>query len=238
MTDRISPTPLLLLLLLLALPTAAASAVERMVSVRATGTVSAEADMALFSLAVMTTAPEAAGAAAMNAEGVAAVRKALAAAGIAKRDMPTASYSVGARYAWDAEAKRQRQLGYQAEHRLSVRVRDLTRLGAVIDAAVGAGAGEVGAVRFLSSRHEELRREAIRKAIEAARQEASLMAESAGAKLGSIVELVLEDAAPGVPERVLAVRSETANGTRLEPSEQEISATVSTRWSMAGMLWK
>ncbi len=76
-----------------------------------------------------------------------AVFDALAAAGIAPADMQTSQLSVDPVWADDG-AGTPRVRGYSASNLVTIRVRDVTRLGAVIDAVGAAGANRVFGIAF------------------------------------------------------------------------------------------
>lgn len=79
--------------------------------------------------------------------------------------------------------------GFIGRRTVTVTLRDLSRLNELLDAGLAAGAGEIGNITLQSSRAEELRKEAKRKAVADARVRATGLAESFGARLGPVYSI-------------------------------------------------
>jgi uncharacterized protein YggE len=116
-------------------------------SVSAEGKVEGAPDLGTISLGVMTEAPTAAAALQENANRMTALTRALRSAGLAERDIQTSNLSVNPQYQY-GENVPPRITGYQASNNVTAKVRDLTRLGRVVDAAVAAGGNTVNGVTF------------------------------------------------------------------------------------------
>src|SRR5690606_12584202 len=74
--------------------------------------------------------------------------------------------------------------GYRAVNMVEIRVDSLDELGAIIDAAIAAGANRVASLHFELQDMESARLEAIGLAVEKARREAEVVARAAGQRLG------------------------------------------------------
>lgn len=211
--------------------TPVARAADEGISVTATGTVRAMVDSAVFDVVVGVTDRDAAKAASKSAERVVLLQQALRASGIPPADAVTAGYSVSPEWVWDSGRNELR--GYVARHVVRVTVRELRKAGAAIDAAVGSRAGDVGPVRFVASRYELLRRDALDLAVRNAKTDAGVMARAAGGRLGTLLELGTERAERPLDAAVLMKASPAAAGTEIAPGEQEIVVTVHSRWRFA-----
>lgn len=143
------------------------------ISVSGSGSVSVAPDLAVVSLVVETTDESADVARAQVADDVAAVRAALTDLGIEEDAVTTASYTIQPEY--DYSNDRRDLLGYRAVHALTVEA-DVDEAGAVIDAAVGAGAVRVNGVQFTLD--EETRQSAREQALGAAMTNAGADAEA------------------------------------------------------------
>lgn len=133
----------------------------------------------------------AAQAAAMNG-----VFEALRAAGIADRDMQTSGLSLQPRYDYVETAGRdgvkrgvQKLAGYVASNQVTVRVRDLARLGDTLDGLVSAGGNTLSGVSFGIDDDKEVRNEARAKAMKDAIAKAELYASAAGLRVARIVTI-------------------------------------------------
>ncbi len=92
----------------------------------------------------------------------------------------------------------QRFVGYTAHVAFHVVLRDLERMEAVLTSIVDAGANEVSLVRLQTTRLKEIRAEARRSALEAAREKAVNYCQAAGVDLGPAVHI--EDVDPDILE--------------------------------------
>ncbi|MCG8588874.1 MAG: SIMPL domain-containing protein [Proteobacteria bacterium] len=150
------------------------------------GVASAEPDVARVGLAVVTQADTAAAAVEANNQAAAAVLKALARAGVAKRDLQTQSFQVTPRYR-DYKSREAGEIaGYDVQNRVQVTVRKLEELGALLDAGVRAGANRVDGIAFDVDDPEPLRVRARKAAMADARARAEQLAEAEGVTLGRV----------------------------------------------------
>jgi uncharacterized protein YggE len=85
-------------------------------------------------------------------------------------------------------------LGYQAEVSFHLLLTDLERMEEVLSGVVDAGANKINAVNFQTTRLKELRAEARRRAVAAAREKAEIYCEAAGVTLGNVQHI--EDVNP------------------------------------------
>jgi uncharacterized protein YggE len=83
----------------------------------------------------------------------------------------------------------QRFLGYKATVDFTVRITALDRLEEVVTGVVEAGANEIASIRFHTSALKDLRAQARRLAIEAAKEKAAIYASAAGVRLGGIIHI-------------------------------------------------
>lgn len=159
------------------------------IRVAATGEAQATPDRAWVDLGVETSAPTAAAASAENARRMEAVIAALLRAGVQRADVETRDYNVFPDYAPPPEGRGEPVLrGYRVTNVVSARTDAVGRVGAVIDAALGAGANRVHGVRFGLRDPGALRGQAIRQAIERGRREAEIIAASLGLRLGRVLD--------------------------------------------------
>ena len=173
-----------------------------LLSVNAEGRSLRRPDLAMFSAGVVTQAKTAAAALAANAERMDAVVASLRSAGVAERDIQTSALSVQPQYyypqpeprprtpgAAPAEPQPPRIIGYEARNSVQVRVRDLARMGRVIDALVAAGANQIDGPSFTLDESEPALDEARIEAMKQARARAELYARAAGLRVKRIVSI-------------------------------------------------
>ncbi len=183
------------LLLALALGVPAASTAqqpqvqERTVTVNANAMVEREPERAVILLAVESPAATAQQAARANATKMDALVAALRRLGISGPSIRTVSYELQPQYSNERPQPAERQgppriVGYRAMNMVQVTVDTVARAGAVIDAAIAAGANRVAGLSFELRDPQSARNEALRLAVTRARGEAEAMAEAAGQRLG------------------------------------------------------
>jgi uncharacterized protein len=197
----------------------------------ATGEAQVIPDRATIHFTVETRASAAAAAAAENAKKQTAVMDALKAMGLPKEQISTMGYSVMPEQRNDG--KQVRVVGYVVRNTVRADLRRIDQVGATIDAALAAGANVVGSLRFMSSKIEEVRRQALADAVTRARADADVMARAAGGSLGALLELTSGGFTPYGQEVVMARAANMAAdmATPIDPGEQTVRATVTVRWA-------
>lgn len=127
--------------------------------------------------------------------------------GIARADIDTTGSSVRPDYRWDREREEQELIGYVAERQLRVEVRDLDKLGTLIERAVELGVNQVSPPQLDSSKRRDAYREALDAAARDARANATQLAQSLGASIGSVLQVttVSQSAPPPMPYMRMAV---------------------------------
>ena len=194
-------------------------------------------DRGTIYFAVETRSSNAATAGTDNARTQAAVIAALRGLGIASDQVTTAGYSVTPNEKFENNGQR-KILGYIARNTVVVDVRKLEQVGALIDAALGAGANSVGGLRYYSTKYETIRRTALENAVARAKADAEVMARAAGGSLGGPLEIsVNESGFPRMGLQEVAVTgmayravADAAPETPVVVGEQKVTVTVSTRW--------
>jgi uncharacterized protein YggE len=185
------------------MPTLTIGPEQTLLNVMAEGRSRRQPDVANFSAGVVTQAKTAGEAMAANAERMEAVIAALKRAGVAERDIQTATLSLQPQYyypqpeprvervpgAQPPEPQPPRIIGYEARNNVQVRVRRLTEMGKVIDTLVTAGANQVDGPHFMLDEPDAALDEARADAMRNARQRAELYARTAGLRVGRIVSI-------------------------------------------------
>lgn len=211
--------------------TQAAPAVPQ-VTTSATAEVQLKPDRASLTFSVESRGATAAKAGAETARRQRAVFDTLRALGIAGDQVTTASIEINPEYAYNVRPPT--LTGYIARNSVRVEVRDIEKIGLLIDAALAKEASGIGSLLFNSSKADEARRQALELAVSKAKGEAESMARAAGGALGAMMEM---SALPSYTRpvavdmstaRSMAVRG--AESTPVSPGEITISATVTGRW--------
>jgi len=188
-------------------------------------------DLATIRSGVVTQGATAQAALSENAQRMDRVIAALKRAGVADRDIQTATIQLNPQYRY-GENVPPTITGYQATNTVSVRYRDVAKSGAILDALVREGANQIDgpnlSVDAIDAAMDEARTDAIRRA----RARAELYAKAAGLRVERIL-VIAEGSAPMPPQPmpVMAMRAEmAAKDSQVLPGEQEINATVTVRF--------
>ncbi len=183
------------------------------INVSATGETAIAPDLAYLSLAVMRESPTAREALTANNAAMGEVLAAMKAFGIEDRDLQTSNFSINPVYVYpnpDEPQTPPKITGYQVSNGLNVRVRDLAKLGEILDQSVTLGVNSGGGVTFGNDKPEEAIKSARIEAMKEAVDKAKTLVEAAGAKLGKIIS-VNENFNQPQPMAMMAARMEMAD---------------------------
>lgn len=202
------------------------------ISVTASSTVRYEPDTAEFTTSVSATEKDASKAAARVAELWKSLQQSLRSAGVPAPDASSIAYSVNPEWEWNRTTGSRSLKGYTAQHTVRVTVRDLRKLGGAIDAVAGAGASNIQGLQYSSSRYDQFRTEALAEAVRNARHDAEVMAKAAGGRIGTVLDLSYAAQRPVIPvmRTMMAASPQAEESTELQPGEQEVTVSVSSRW--------
>ena len=203
--NRLKTTSIATALLLVALLAGVqANAADNPARILVSGEGSSEVapDMALLQLTVTREADTARAALDANSAAMAEVLAAMQQLGIAKRDLQTSNFSIQPRYHHprpepSGERKPPRITGYIVRNSLAVRVRDISRVGEILDQSVTLGVNEGGQISFTNADPAEVIKQARISAVRDARDKASTLAVAAGVKLGDVMEISEQSYHPG-----------------------------------------
>jgi uncharacterized protein YggE len=199
----------------------------------AQGEAHAAPDIATINLGVQTDAPSAAEAMRQNRTQMSATIAALKVQGVLSKDIQTSGLNLNPQYTFKDNERHLN--GYQASNSVTITVRDLSRLGATVDAVVAAGANQINGVTFSLSDPQHADDEARRAAVKALEAKAALYAEAAGYHVARLVSLSDTAAAPNVirPMMLSQVRAQAVPlATVTEPGELDVTATVSAVYEL------
>ncbi len=199
------------------------------ISVTGEANVSVPPDLALVEGGVTSEAKTAREASDANNTAMGKVLQALKAAGIDPKDMQTSRLSLQPQSAANRTGL-PAITGYRASNRVTIRVRDVTKVANVIDTLVGAGANEIGGINFMVSQASKLLDEARDKAVADARRKAEIYAKAAGVTLGGPLS-ISEEGSPGPSYRGRMSAGMVA-AAPVAQGEETLSVTVNVSWAI------
>jgi uncharacterized protein YggE len=216
--------------LALSAPALAQSDIPAAISVTGEASISVPPDLALVDAGVASDAKTAREASEANNNAMTKVLAALKAANVDPKDVQTSRLSLQPQYAPNRSGPSP-VVGYRVSNRVTVRIRDVTKLANVIDTLVGAGANDIGNVSFEVSQASKLLDDAREKAVADARRKAEIYARAAGVTLGAPLS-ISEEGAPQPIFRAKMAAPMAAAPTPIAQGEETLSITVSATWAI------
>jgi len=164
-------------------------------SVTGMGMTTLTPDIAYIYLGVHTQAESAAIAVSQNNTSAQKVVDAIKNFGIKAEDIRTTNFSIYPSQQYDKDGQPTNIL-YMVDNTIYVTVRDLTKLGDLLDAAVQAGANNVNSITFDVADKTQALSDARKAAVANAKQQAQELADASGVKLGDITSISYYDSTP------------------------------------------
>lgn len=184
-----------------AFPAQAAEEPTPRITVSGEGEAAAAPDMALVSVTVLREGDTARAALDANNIAMTDVLAAMKAFGIAEKDLQTSGFSIQPRYVYadpnKGETFEPKITGYSVYNTLGVRVRDLAKVGEVLDQSVTLGVNQGGNITFVKDDVSGVMEEARKKAVENAIAKAKTITSTAGIGIGRILDMSEQSFQPG-----------------------------------------
>ncbi len=205
---------------------------ENMITVSDTGTVYAKPDLGLITATVVTEAKTVAEAMSMNTKKMNAVIAAVKDQGVEEKDLKTTSFNIYPRYEWHEKSvyypTGERVLvGYEVRQSLQVKIRDLTKIGSIIQAATDSGANQMSDLKLTIDNQDALKAQAREEAITKAKIKAEKLAEQLGVKLVGISSFSESEEVPRfVGKETAEGLGGAGGGPTIETGENKIEVTV------------
>ena len=215
---------------LLAAPALAQTVPPAMISVTGEATVSVPPDQAQIDAGVATEAKTAREASDANNAAMGKVLLALKGAGIEEKDYQTSRLSLQPESASNRSSGPATIVGYHASNRVTIRLRDVTKVASIIDTLVGAGANDIGGINFTVSQASKLLDDAREQAIADARRKAEIYAKAAGVTLGA--PLSISEGGTPVPITFRRMAGGMAAAAPVAQGEETLQVTVAVSWAI------
>ena len=139
-------------------------------------------------------------------------------------DIKTSAYSLSPKY--DYTKGKSVLSGYILNQTVTVTVRKLDKIGEILDGAVSSGANQINSVSLFIENPEELKNKAREEAVKMAKEKARLTSETAGFRLGRLVNFSENfSGEPPIYFEALG-RGGAASAPQIEPGSEEIKVSV------------
>jgi uncharacterized protein len=202
---------------------------QHLLSVSGTHESEVAPDQAVLVLQVMTRDATAQAASSQNKDLLTNVMAALTAQGLTNNDIETTGVVLQRWTEWNQKDMNYTDHGFEQVTTLKVTLKDLAKVGSVLDAAVNAGANSVQDISFelRPETQEKVKQDALKAATAAARTKAQILADAAGAKLGDIVSLNENSyIMPYLANSKSLMTAVDAPPTPINPAQVTVSASV------------
>lgn len=218
---------LMMVLILVMAGPAMAQDVTRRITVVGQGRVVVVPDMATVTMGVISEAKTGASAMATNAKTVTFVMAQLAETGIETGDVQTSNLSLSPR--WDKRSSSSNESGkiggFLASNKVTVRVRNLAKLGVVLDAVVQSGANNFNGLHFGLQEPQPVQDAARKAAIEDALRKAQIYVTAAGVTLGDV--LTISETSQGGNPVMMGMAADMAQSRAVPVSQGALSIEAS-----------
>jgi uncharacterized protein YggE len=216
---------------------------QRIATIRVVGNgeVSIAPDIAMLNLGVVREGKTARGALTANNSAMAKVLDSLKSQDIADKDLQTSGFNISPRYYYPPKKDNQEQkppkiVGYQVTNNLSVRIRDLTKVGEILDLVVTLGVNTGGNIQFTNDDPKQALKQAREAAMLDAIDKAKTLTDTAGVDLGRILDISENSRTPRpIPMARAKFRAEAMVADASVPvagGENTYHVTVNVNWEI------
>ncbi len=208
------------------------------VTLTVTQSVEGAPDIANVGTGVQTRAQTAQAAMQDNATKTTALIAALTKAGIAKADIQTSGINLNAQYDYsnrDGQPSGPRFIGYEASNQLSVKLRDIKKVGNLLDTMVAAGATNINGPSFSIENPAPMLVQARGQAMKDAKAQADFYAQAAGYRSARLVSISEGNSGGNPPMPMMAVarfKADAAPVTPVEPGQVSASVTLTVQYAL------
>ena len=207
----------------------------RTITVSGQGKAAAPPDLATVNTGVSTTAPTAKEALSKNTDAMRRVMKVLKERNIADKDIQTSNFSVFPEYRRQPRGSNAPPeiAGYRVTNQVQVRVRNLARLGEVLDALVQGGSNQVSGISFSIADPRSVMNDARKAAIDDARGRAELYAAATGTRIAKVISISEQAIRQPRPEMMRArAMMADAESVPIATGEQQVSASINVMYQL------
>jgi uncharacterized protein YggE len=207
------------------------------VTLNITESIEAAPDIATVGTGVQTRASTASQATKDNAAKMDSLIAALSKAGIAKKDIQTSGINLSAQYDYSdrpGEPAGPRFIGYEASNLVTVKLRDIRKVGGLLDTLVTAGATNINGPSFAIDDPAPLLVQARGQALKSAKAQADFYAQAAGFRSARLISIAENNSGgmPPMPMVASRFKADAAASTPVEPGQVSASVTLTVQYAL------
>jgi len=214
---------------------------QNTISVSASGEIYVKPDLAKVTFTVTNEAKTVTEAMEENTKRMNDVIKYVKEEGVREEDLKTTSFNIYPRYEyirdWEIEiypppTGKRVLVGYQITQSLQVKIRDMTKIGSIIQAATESGANEMSNLVFVVDKQDEIKKQARTQAITEAKEKADELASQLGVELVRIINFQESGTFPRFYEYDKAFGLGGEEAPQIETGQNLISVTVTITYEI------
>ena len=213
---------------------------ENTITVTDTGTIYAKADLAVANFSVVVEDKTVGKAMSENTQKMNAVISFMKEQGIEDKDLKTTNFNIYPRYEWYDSTQYYPSgtrvlVGYEVTQTLQVKIRNIEKIGEILEGGTSAGANEVGDLEFTIDNQDELKKQARQEAITKAKAKAEELAKELGINLVRISNFSESSVLPyfySMKEAAVGMGGDEALAPSIQTGENKIEVTVSITYEI------
>lgn len=217
---------------------------QETITVSGEGEIFAKPDLAIVNFSVVSEAKTVAPAMEDNTTKMNAVIEAVKSLGVREQDLKTTSFNISPRYEWYYQEvclypscpQKRVLVGYEVSQTLQVKIRDMAKIGDIIQKATNSGSNQTGDLQLTIDKQDELKKQAREQAIEKAKSKAAELASQLGVKLVRITNFSESGVSPYFPYYMegaaLGKGGAEAPAPQIETGQNKITVTVSITYQI------
>jgi len=216
---------------------------ENTITVSATGEIYTKPDLTLTTFSVVNEAKLVSEALAENTKKMNAIINFIKAQGVEDKDLKTTNFNISPRYEYRKEETeiypyppgKRVLVAYEVTQSLQVKIRDMTKIGDILQGATDAGANQVGDLQFTVDKEDEFKKQARNEAIEKAKVKAKELAAQLGVNLVRITNFSESAVLPyfyGLEKAVAPAGIGGGEIPQIETGENKIEVTVTITYEI------
>ena len=162
------------------------------------------------------------------------IKTAIKAENIKEEDIKTSGFNVFPEYEYLTQGRKRQFTGYKVVHRMTIKIRDISRAGYMMDKLIESGANEISGINFTVEDVKKYEKDARKNAVDDAKQKAESLAAATGVTLGKIlrVEEAQADAGHAPVLRMKAFSAADNASAPVEPGQLKIYENVNVWYSI------
>jgi uncharacterized protein len=205
---------------------------DRTITVVGSGTVEVAPDRAILVAGIQIDGDDASQTASAAATKLNALLQAFRNAGIPAERLQSSGLQIDPRYTGDMQEK---IVGFRASAQVTVTIDDVSKVGAILDAARGGGANQIQPVQWTLKNFSAAQRNALAEAAQDGIGQAGAVARGAGVGVGRLVSMSTDNSQGPQPlyDRAALQAAPAADSTPTAPGLITVTTTVSMTFAMS-----